>query len=354
MRKALLHIILIFALFVSCEEYYKPDLDVGPGILVVESHVTNDPNQNYARLSLSDNFYNTEPRDKIYGAKVDLIEVGGQTTNGVERTPGYFTFARTPVAGKKYVLRIAYQKNIYQSEQVIMPPLPSIDSLYTTHTVEKSYRTNVYGNPEQVLTPGREIKINAPITKSLEYYRFTWRAIIQWHYDPPALAGPPPPPYFGWISKYDREIFNLAGPKEFSLSNKVTNHRLLMLAYDSRQHLDSLTQIPDGWILIVDQYGIQEASHNFHQKLNQQFTAEGSLFDPILSQAEGNMHCVNDATKPVLGFFDLNSYRQYRFYLHLGNGEKGVVKQRRINQYYEIPGQGYLRGIRPPFWEGYN
>ena len=122
MKQRFIYLALIVMFFASCEDYYKPKLDVVPGLLVVEAHLTNDQNQNFIRLSKSQDFYNTGKAEKINDAKVYLIEVEGQTTLADERETGYFTFPQTPVAGKKYMLRISYQTDIYESDVVIMPP----------------------------------------------------------------------------------------------------------------------------------------------------------------------------------------------------------------------------------------
>jgi hypothetical protein len=353
MRIKYCYIALLAILLCSCEEYYKPDLDVVPGLMVVESHLTNDPNQNFVKLTKMLDFYSTKQEEKVSGAKVELVEINGQTTKGIESSTGYFTFPTTPVSGKKYVLRITYIKDVFESDPVIMPPIPTIDTLYTNHKLEKSYRLDVYGGPTQVMTPGRDICIDAPISSSLEYYRFNWRAVIQWEYyllPPPEI---PPPPYFGWISIYQKGQFNIAGPKQFSISDQVKNHPVLFLGYDSRAYLDSVTQIPKGWIVIIDQYGISKESYDFHEKLNKQISAEGTLFDPVLTQVYGNIHCRTNSKTIVAGFFDLNSYRQYRYFLDIGMNEKSNIVQRRLNRYLIIPDKGYLRGITPAFWENH-
>jgi len=354
MRKEIIYLALFLVLFVSCEEYYNPDLDVVSSILVIESQLTNNPAKNFVKLSMTQDFYNTTADQKVTGAKVELVEVGGTTLRGIDGGTGYFTFPSTPTPGKKYFLRVTNQKDVYQSEMVLMPPVPKIDTLYTLHDIEKSYRTDAFGSPQLVETLGRKIYIDAPITSSLEYYRFDWHAILQWIYTPPAPAfGPPPPAWFGWKSRYDLGQFNLAGPKEFSNSEKVTKHSILSLAYNSQVYLDSITQVSTGWILVLDEYGITKSSYDFHEKLNKQFAAEGSLFDPVLTQVYGNMRCTSDPTKIVLGFFDLNSYRQYRYFLYLGAGDDKQVIQRRLNRYLEIPNDGYKIGERPAFWESY-
>lgn len=352
MRKELIYILSFAVLLVSCEEYYKPDLESAPGMLVVESHLTNNPDQNFVKLSKTLDFYSTSQAEKISGAKVELIEIGGQTSKATEMSTGYFTFPTTPVSGKKYLLRITYQKDIFESEPVIMPPLPTIDTLYTRHTIVKSYRTDTYGSPTQIEDPGRDICIDAPITSSLEYYRFNWRAIIQWMYNPPAPPLEfPPPPYFGWISRSQEGLFNIAGPKEFSSSDQVKSHPVLFLGYDNRAYLDSTEQVYYGWIIIIDQYGIPKESYDFHDKLNKQISAEGSLFDPVLTQVYGNIHCKTDPGKIAVGFFDLNSYRQYRYYLYLGRSQDSKIYQRRLNRYLDIPGRGFVIGNPPEFWE---
>lgn len=342
---------LFAVLFASCEEYYKPELEVVPGMLVVESHITNDPKQNFVRLSMTQDFYSTVQEEIIIGAKVDLIELGGQIMSGLENRAGYFTFPSTPVQGRQYKIQITYQNDIFVSELVVMPPIPAIDSLYTIHKIKKSFRTNSSGIPELFETPVREICIDAPITSQLGYYRFNTRAILQWIYSPAPSIGPPPPPWYGWLSVYDRGLFNLAGPKVYSQSNKVRQHPVVSLDYNGKFYLDSSAQSPSGWILIIDEYGITKASYDFHEKLNQQFSAEGSLFEPVLTQIYGNIKCTTSPEKIVLGFFDLNSYRQYRYYLSLGTGPDNQVIQRRLNSYPEIPDRGYQIGTRPSFWE---
>ena len=351
MLKRLFYLALVAVLFVSCEEYYNPKLDIVPGLLVVESHLTNDAKQNSVRLSMTNDFYNINPEEKIAGAKVELIEIGGSTLNGIDDGSGYFTFPRTPVPGKTYMLRINYKEDTFESDAVIMPPLPFIDTLYTKNYIDKYYLTDAYGTPTLTERAVRQICIDAPITPQLEYYRFSWRAVLEWVYNPPTSGfGPPPPSWYGWISLYDAGSFNIAGQKEFSVSQEVKNHPILSLGYDGHAYLDSITQIPSGWIVLVNQYGISKGSYDFHDKLNKQFEAEGSLFDPVLTQVYGNIHCINDPSKIVLGYFDLNSYRQYRYYMRLGSGDSNVF-QRRINRYFDIPDSGYLIGEYPEFWE---
>lgn len=353
MRNKLIYLILLVVVFASCEEYYKPDLEVVAPILVVDSRLSNNPADNFVKLSMTQDFYNTTETQKVTNAKVELYQVGGPLERGTEASTGYFTFKTTPVVGKKYYIRITKGSDVYESEVVTMPPLPKIDSLYTQHQVLKTYVTDSYGSPSLKETPARTIYIDAPVSSTLEYYRFDYSAIIQWMYIPAAIFFPPPA-YYGWKTIKDYGAFNIAGPKEFSTLEKISKHEIRSLVYDARSYLDSTTQVPMGWILVLNQYGITKSSYDFHEQLNKQFAAEGSLFDPILTQVYGNIHCKSDQNKIALGFFDLNSYRQYRYFLYMGDSGDDNVVQRRLNRYPEIPWDGYTRGTPPTFWETIN
>lgn len=357
MRKEFYYMLFLL-LFTSCEEVYQPDLESVPGILMVDAHVTNDPNQNFVKLSKTRDFYATGPEERISGARVDLVQVTGTNLRPVE-TPfrstesgaGYYRFDNLPVAGNKYKLRIFHGGDVYESNLEVMPPVPDIDSLYTDFKLEKTLRTDAYGAPEQVETKGQEVYIDAPIRQTLQYYRFFWRTVLQWTYYPRVINGPPVPSYLGWISRYQDGLFNVAGKKQFSVSDHVSKHAITTLPYNPVAYLDSAAQTASGWIIILDQYGISKDSYDFHESLNKQLSADGNLFDPLLTQVYGNIRCKNDASKLVLGYFDLNSYKQHRYYLNLGMNEKSKVIKHRIFQYYDITDHGYVRGIPPAFWE---
>jgi hypothetical protein len=380
--KQILVILVVVASFltllISCEEYYKPSIDDMPGLMVVDSHVTNDPNQNFVRISKARAFYSTAAVEWISGATVELVQENFQIIKGREDAPGYYVFPTTPTFEKKYRLRITYLKDIYESDYVLMPPLPSIDSLYTRHEVEKVTRTNAYNVPEVFDQPGRQIYIDAPVTPQLQYYRFNYRAIIQWLFNPYWMDDPtdvtihlpttkksapafgPIIPLgddttkhylYGWLSVTDNNLFNLVGPKEFSLTQRIEKHPIVALAYNSYAYLDSFTEKSCNWILLLDQYGISKESYDYHQKLNRQFSADGTLFDPVVSQVAGNVVCRTDPEKIVLGFFDMNSYKQYRYYLNLGTGTDQTVVLRQLDQFFDIPDRGFTKDLPPEFWE---
>ena len=161
--------------------------------------------------------------------------------------------------------------------------------------------------------------------------------------------GPPPPPVYGWESHYETGQFNIAGPKKFSQAVQIEKQPIILLPYDAKVFLEP-DSIPNGWIIIIDQYGTSKGSYEYHQKLNSQFAADGSLFDPIQTQIYGNIKCKTDPVKMAFGYFELNSYRQYSYYLFLYN-PMGAITLRQIFRYPDIPVEGTKVDLPPEWWE---
>jgi hypothetical protein len=350
MCKKLIYFSYLLLLFTSCEEYYTPVIDTVGGQLVVEALLTNDASKNFVRLTKTRSFYDKLPPLAALNAKVALVGIDGIAIRASESIPGNFTFNSIPVAGKNYKLRITYNNDTYESEMVMMPPVPTYDNFYTENVEKKIYKTDGDGVPSAHYIQGREVYIDAPVSSVLSYYRFETRSISEWVYAPPGLSGPAPPPLYGWQSFFENSKFNIAGPKKFSQNEKIEKQPLTLLSYRSSDYLESDSLVSLGWILIIDQFGTSKGSYEYHEKLNSQFAADGSLFDPIQTQVYGNITCITDHSKNVFGYFDLNSYKQFRYYLYITGPEyPGTLRQ--IFRYPNIPYAGESLGFTPDWWE---
>ncbi len=352
MRKEIIYYIFIVMLLTSCEEYYKPAIDPVKNQLVVDAMITNDPSLNYVHLTYTRNFSDNVPITAVTGARVELVEINGNVIKGVENVWGFFIFKIVPVVGNNYKLRIFLQKDVYESEEVTMPPLPTITNFHTEHVEKKISLADGFGDPISSVMQGTEMYADAPVTNSLSYYRFKVRSILQWIYVKINFpeTKPPPAPIYGWQSVYESNLFNLAGPKKFSQIEEIKMHPLLMLAYKYNSYINSDTLAPNGWILIIDQYGTSKGSHEYHEKLNGQFSAEGNLFDPIQTQVYGNIKCLTDPEKIVFGYFELNSHQQYRFYYDMAD-LGAVMTLRQLFRYPDIPDTGRTETLPPEWWE---
>lgn len=353
MRKELNYLMLILILFVSCEEKYQPAIERTDGQLVVESLITNDLSKNFVHLTQTRNFNDNVPLLEVSGAVVELVEKQGHKIRATESSPGYYVFNSVPENGKNYFLRIGILSEIYESAEVTMPPLPTITNFHTEHVVKKVYVKNVEGTPHAIDKPGREFYVDLPVTKSSSYYRFDIKTVWEWHCDLNPKTFSIIPTFYGWYVFFEKEKFNIAGPKNFSQAGKIEKHPLLTVSYDVYDYIneDTLfskydTLYAKGCILLLEQYGTSKESYEYREKLNSQFSAVGSLFDPIQNQVYGNIICKTNPTKVVYGYFDLNSYAQYRYFFNLSTPPDDFPI-RQVFRYPDLPDSNGIMETQP-------
>jgi hypothetical protein len=341
MIKRLIYFQFLLILLAACEEYYTPKIDDINGQLVVDAVLTNDSSINYVRLTTTRGYYNEKESFPVLDAEVILIDKNGVILKGTEIATGSFIFNTVPEIGNSYKLSIRTRDNTYESKTVTMPPLPKILNAYSGDVAKNTYEYNTWNNGVMSFNyKGHNIYIDLPVTDSLAYYRFSTRSVLEWY--PIKGNG------CGWSSIYESK-FDIAKLKNFTQADTIKEHPLTWLSYDRDYYvfnkLLSDENYPRGWVIIVDQFGTSKDSYEFHEKLNSQFAADGSFFDRIPGQIDGNISCLTDPSKKAYGFFDLNSYRQYRYNIMFQNSQ--VV---RAFIYPDIPDYGTYGPGFPDWW----
>ena len=139
----------------------------------------------------------------------------------------------------------------------------------------------------------------------------------------------------------------------FSQAGKIEKHPLLTVSYDVYDYIneDTLfskydTLYAKGCILLLEQYGTSKESYEYREKLNSQFSAVGSLFDPIQNQVYGNIICKTNPSKVVYGYFDLNSYAQYRYFFNLSTPPDDFPI-RQVFRYPDLPDSNGIMETQP-------
>jgi len=354
--------LLIMILFsISCEKYYHPDIENVPSHFVVDAKLSNILAKNDVHLTRTRGFYDNLPVLEVSNAAVSLIEMGGKTIRATESASGHYTFPSVPEAGKQYFLRIIVNNVTYESRAVTMPPLPTIANATTSKVIYTVNQNSGESTPRTYQRDGREVYTDLPVTPALSYYRFDIRSLIEWSYT--KELGSLRPDAYGWFSYQNNERFHLVGPKDQTDPGMILKHPMLLIDYTPQLyfHSDLRPLIAHGWILFFEQYGISKESYEFHEKLNDQFAATGSLFDPIQTQVYGNIICKSNPNELVYGFFDLYSYQEVRYFLNLPKPPLEITF-RQIYDYPEIPFDGEIVAeqpsadnphpdpIKPPAW----
>ena len=363
MKRTILYFTFLVYLFTSCEEIYKADIDYANGQLVVESLVTNELSKNFVRLTKTRNFNDEVSVVGISGATVELIENKTRVIRTTESSTGYYTFTTVPESGSSYHLRITVKGDLYESREVTMPPLPTFTNLNTVKITKTVFVASGESNPLPYEKQYREIHVDIPVTPELSHYRFDLRSVFEWSWDstfiPPSPTGIPTG--YGFYAYSQTEKFVLAAPQNFSQAGNIQKFPLFQISYNAIDYLYSDTLKPKGWILVIEQYGTSKESYEYHENLNNQFSAVGSLFDPVQNQVHGNIICKSDPNKVVYGFFDLNSYQQYRYYFELPTPPIPLIL-RQIYRFPTIPpgfkwimrtsrdSQGTQPPLSPPDW----
>jgi hypothetical protein len=104
-------------------------------------------------------------------------------------------------------------------------------------------------------------------------------------------------------------------------------------------------------IVEVNQYRLNDDSYEYYKKVKAQSDAEGKLFDPVISQFKGNISCVNEPSKTVLGLFEASNLLTMSYVID----RHGVGSKITITQIDNLPphvpaGITFEYENRPDFW----
>ena len=298
-------------MLVSCTEIYNPKIDSGAEALVVEGLITNEAGPFTIKLSKAGLYNSKSTVTYVGGAKLTIRDNLNQSftltdnLKGNYVTPDYF---KTKI-GNTYTLFIETTNGfIYKSKpQKLLPPL-SYDSIYGIHTINK-----YIGQDNQLKSlVGSNIALNmfksVATTDSLPLCRFSPVITVQYEYWEPSDSA------WFWIHKCWKSIplndtENITEDKSHSASAYIMGHSLcftpvLMEGYGMAE--------PAGFVethyyLRINQYNINRDTYDYYTEANKQLTTSGKIFDPITSQLQGNLTCINSPSETVLGFFEASS-----------------------------------------------
>jgi len=342
-------------LIVSCEEIYRPNIDKVDNLLVVEAIFITNKAINSVHLYQTRGFNDANySYPSVSGATVYLTDDLEASITGTENSEGTYTFDQKLDSDRQYTLNIELDGEIYQSEVQSVPDIPSIDAIYAEYDYSISIDGTASSSDKIEKEYGFQTYADMKSAGETNHFRFFGRKVVQYidTYDTMVNGIPMTLPIFIWRSIYPNGTFNIAGPPEYSTSKDITKHPLEFFPQNYNKYFPDTLSFA-GWIYIIDQYGLNEDTYNYYEKINQQLDNQGKIFDPIYIQLEGNITCKTDPQKKVLGNFEISSYAQSRCFLtYYKNKEEFRIK--RINYFYDIPYSGYIKDNMPDFWETLN
>lgn len=219
------------------------------------------------------------------------VNAGEYSTSGLAINPA-----------RKYKIKIRTQNDEeYQSELVPVLQTPAIDSVTWNGTEEG---VGIYVNTHDPANNTR-------------YYH--WKFTETWHYrakyysvlkivgDTTAARDETDPPiYHCWNTDISKEILTGSSDKlgediisNFSLSTIPWKSAKLMLKYS----------------VLVEQQAIEPEAYDYWQQLKKNTEELGTIFDPLPSTTIGNLRCVSDPGKIVLGYFNASTVAKKRIFI---------------------------------------
>jgi hypothetical protein len=383
---------MVFLALAGCKEDYFPVVDRQMEALVVNGLITNLQESYNIKLTMASAYDSTINNEGILGAQVTIKDELGNVYRMLEdnNRKSYYSDPSQFVAviGRSYSLHIEMPNgDIYESVPQKMLPPATIDSVHGITTDKEFWYMDILGNIVSKTVYGSEtfmdigfnsdsiyqFRIDNYIINCFSYmYMYTpemRRAEVP--FPPPRSCPGTDCPYlvYGW-DRFDMKTnINLSVKTHTLTSNKVSNNEVCFFPFDTatfpvtyvkdscgfdsqgrttcitiRQHGG-----PEGKALQTRLYALNQTSSVYYQQLNKQLSFEGKLFDPIAIQVKGNIKCINDPDKVVLGLFEVSACATRSYWLTFNYG-LGKTYCFPIIDLSSLPASGHSKNI-PDFWQ---
>jgi len=332
-QKSIIKYFLCLFCFILCgciTEYEVTDIDEIADILVVEGIITDDIT--YITLSRSKSLTDWEKEQTsvqyVYNATV-YVECDDDT-----RLAGYPDY--TDVNNIRYIINTG-KLNLerqYRLKIEIEECDVGVDyyrSSITCSLKTYEYRSN-YSYPMQ--TPvidsvfwskrgrGQPVMIyiatHDPSGKSLHY---RWSYKEDWEF--PSEVFLQKYPYYCWNKASSKVL--LIGNAEKTVFGKVTDMITEMSPWSEK--LSLLYRID------VNQNLISKRAYDYFANIKKNAELSGSIFAPVPSELRGNITCITNPEKPVIGYIDVSTTTKKRRYIYYN---EGAYEQPRRNKDCDI------------------
>lgn len=356
-NKPIITAVLIFLSAImlwSCQEEYRVDLQNTDPFLVVDGLITDKPGPHSVRLSKSVKFQDQFVPQAVSGANLHISGSDGQSVALTEGQPGLYQtpadFAGT--IGQSYVLHITTQEGqqYVSAPQTLMPPL-NIDSIFGqlgeevfylhSQVSNNVYATAVDGTNAFLKTSGRN--------EDAASFRFVSELYLQYLiiYGGGAVIDTYD---YCWIRRQINDQLGTDLGNKNNMQNATDKTGFVIRNRNQLTHYGFSEQLYQPHRVIINKiFTLNEDSFEFHKAKNDQLSDEGRFFDPIAAQIQGNMQCISDPQKVVLGLFEASSELIITYKIE-SDFQNNAVNITIIDNLHTIPRLGCLYEEYPDHW----
>ncbi len=299
-----IYLLLAGLIILGCKEPYNPVVTTtNSNLLVVEGLINAGADSTIINLSRTVIIANKTTANPEPGAVVTVESDANETFSLKEEKKGIYSAPPLGLnASKKYRLRIK----------------TSNGSTYLSDYVEVKLSPVIENVGYDVLADGVRLHVSTKdINNKSIYYRWeyqeTWIFYAKYdsflYWNGTSLA---------YRDRTNNNIYQCWGNEK---SSKILLGSSAKLAQDVIYQLpinlipSTSEKLGERYSILVKQYVLTKDAYEFWQNLKKNTESLGSIFDAQPSQLASNIHNVNDATEPVIGYISVGSMQQQRIYL---------------------------------------
>ncbi len=358
MRRPGILLLLLVLSQLGCIEKYNPVLDAHTGAIVVEGLITNLKEAYNVKISTAVSYDSLAGNTGIKGAIVSIKDNLGNTFFLHEDYhPGNYysdTSEFTAMPGRSYSLAIKMPNgDSYESTPQLLTTPPVIDSIYGNITNKNYLFTNELGELTTKMAYGSETFLDLSYqSDSILQFRFEntlMKCFSYWYWYTPEMKAayvpfPPPNPctsvacpyvVYNWNKFSLNANLNLTSKTHDFTTKQLKNNSVCFFPFDNSFYpilikkdscghdlagnLQCMTikgpSTIEGILLEMRMYALNQSASVFYNQASNQLSSQGELFDPIAVQIQGNMKCLNNPNKLVLGLFEVSSCTTRSYWL---------------------------------------
>ena len=292
--------LLLLLLLGGCIDSFSPAvLTTSVQLLVVDGFI-NSNDVTTIRLFRSQNLTSADATPLETAATVTIEDENGLSYPLTEKSPGVYTSAR-----QKLPTTLRYRLHIrtstgreYASDYAQIKTTPPIDAFYGA------------AQPN-----GLQLYISThDASGQSQYYR--WEYVETWEFTSPYRSTLV---YDGKQVVFRNE--NIYNCWRTEPSTNIVTTSTVRLSQDAVRDF-RLLFIPSSagrlrykYSILVRQYALSQAEFDYWEAVKKNTENIGTLFDPLPSQVQGNVHCLSAPDEPVLGFVGATSVVEQRIFI---------------------------------------
>lgn len=307
-----LYILLLVILFVSCEEYYEPDIDKQEPAYVFDALITDQHEPYCIRITKSHGYNNGT--ELVENATVGVNCDDGNyypfqySYNGCYYSnPGEFVGE----VGKSYQLKVTTSDSaLFLSDWEELLPCPDIDYISAKEYQTKKITSNGSEYFEEVES-GIMVMNSTNTNGFTPYYRYKCDIVVQtMQYYPLSI----PVEILIYRPLNARSMLRIVDANKYS-GGIITDNQLYQTPYLTFQYQDE-SLMPGvefrlrycGEFVLVKQYSLSENQYVYWSAINDLQSKTNYLFGQLENEPVGNISSLSDAK--ALGYFCVSAVKQ--------------------------------------------